>query len=371
MKLKLYEKMLSSKFLFSYSRVILVSFSILYFILPLVMQYIVGDTFYIYSPYQYKMTGYTLYFFVGVSLLIIGLVNKAKKTPLVQVNPLDRRIFKVFYSVNITYLIVIVLKGILFRIQGATREYLLEYISAQLIPGYGYLLLLASLSVIYIKSNKLLYYFILVCVFIDLIYQGKIFSTNAVMVTMFYLDEKNVKISLKRLLFIGIIGLSFLFLIFEIRALASGENPLMSLYSLFSEFMGVDATVGWAYDYHKINLPLKFVNFDAVLQEHYIASTGHGLALSPVAYFVGNFGDSYIYISTIFLLVIYFFYRFSTRIIGRFALFVFMYDFIHILRHGPNLFLLKSITHILFLILIVLFLTTFKKTRKQEELLTK
>lgn len=354
--------MLQSRYSPNYSVAILIAFSFLYFVLPIGIQYIVGESFYIYSSYQFQVTGITLSFFGGLILFIAFLRAGVKKYPYTRSIPPDKYSFKIFFYINMIYLIIIVVRGILFRMQGATREYLLEYISAQLIPGYGYLLLLAGIAIIYLKNDKLLYYFVAVCLIVDLIYQGKIFSTNAVMVAMFYLDDKKVKISFKKLLVIGASGFGFLFIIFAIRAIGSGDNPLMSIYSLFSEFMGVNATIGWGYDYYKSNMPMVLSGFDLILQDFYIRTSGHGLALSPAAYFVGNFGDKCLFVSAFYLIAIYCFYRITSMVIGRFALFVFMYDFIHLLRHGPNLFLSKSITHILFLIGILIFFNNYKKT---------
>jgi hypothetical protein len=361
--------MLQSRFLFNYSLAILIVFSFLYFVIPIGIQYIVGESFYIYSSYQFQVTGITLYFFGGIVLFIVFLKARVKINPCTRSIPPDKYSFKIFFYINMIYLIIIVIRGISFRIQGVTREYLLEYISAQLIPGYGYLLLLAGIAVIYLKSDKLLYYFIAICLIIDLIYQGKIFSTNAVMVTMFYLDEKKLKISFKRLLIIATCGFGFLFIIFTIRSIGNGGNALINIYSLFSEFMGVNATIGWGYDYYKSNMPMALSGFDLILQEFYIGISGHGLALSPAAYFVGNFGDGYLFMSPFYLIVLYFFYRISSMIIGRFALFVFMYDFIHLLRHGPNLFLAKSIAHLLFLIGILIFFNNYKKMVGKEKTL--
>ena len=366
MKLKLCVEKRLNDYSCDYVKTIFIAFSLLYLILPYCLYNIVGDDFYIYSSYQSLTVFYSLVFFF-LLWLVFGLLQKqVRKFETVNSIPPDRISFKIFFSIDSIYLLVIILRGIQFRLHGADRNYLLEMISSQLVPGYGYLLLLACISVIYLKERKYLFYFVGICFFIDLIYQGKIFTTNAVMVTMFYLDDLRIKISIKRLCYIGLVGFGFLFMIFAIRAVASGENVFVSVYSLFSEFMGVNATIGWGYEYFSSNQPPALLDFDFILREYYIDEVGHGLALSPVAYFIGNFGTTYPYFFSLFLYlgIIYILYFLSIKVLGRYALFVFMYNYIHLLRHGPDLFLFKSFLHTLFLVLVILLFNNYQEQKK-------
>ena len=62
--------------------------------------------------------------------------------------------------------------------------------------------------------------------------------------------------SMRKLLLIGLLGFSFIFTIFTLRALSSGGFFLVDVYSIFSEFMGVNATIGWGYEYNMANSPM-------------------------------------------------------------------------------------------------------------------
>lgn len=364
MKLRLCVKKRLSNYSGSYVRTILIVLSFLYSIFPYLLQKIVGDDFYIYSSYQSFTILYSLYFLLMLWLVFRALQMKVRKFESINcVHPTKKNI-KFFWWMNFSYFGLIIIRGIFARIQGADRTFLLELISSQLFTGYGFILLLVCISVIWLREKKYLCYFVVICFLIDFIYQGKIFTTNVIMVVMFYLDDLRISISVKRLLLIGLLGFGFLFLIFAIRAITTGEESVfLSVYSLFSEFMGVNATVGWGYEYYLFNQPPSFVDFGSTLREYYIEEVGHGLALSPVAYFLANYGISYSYFISLFAYfgITYIFYVLSIRIIGRFALFVFMYNYIHLLRHGPDLFLSKSIFHICFLIALILLFNIYKE----------
>ena len=352
MKLKDVEKKSLNTYSFSYSKILLIAFAFLYFILPIFLQKIVGSDFYIYSQYQTISNIYSILFFFLVLFLILYTTNIVKRRIWVRGAIPSMENFRFFYWMNIIYLIIIIIKGVTLRFNGTSRLDLLASISSQLIPGYGYILLLSCISVFFINKRSYLILFLVLSFFIDLIYQGKIFSTNSLMLLMFFLDINHTRISFKRLCIIAISGVLFLFLIFAIRALASGDNLFMSVYSFSSEFMGVNATTGWGYDYFASNMPMKLNDFDGALRDYYIENVGHGLALSPIAYFIANFGSYSLMISTLYILFLILLCFLFSFWIGRFVLYVLMYDFIHLLRHGPDLFLEKMMLHMLFLLLL-------------------
>lgn len=354
MKLKKSESKKLKKYSYSYSKTVLIIFAFLYLILPIFLQKVVGDDFYIYSKFQSFVTVSSIFFFFLICLLVFYVSRIAKGKYRVNIRPPDNKSYLFFYWANIIYMFLIIIRGFILRLNGISRIELLSSLSSQLIPGYGYLLLLSCIATLHINKRFNLILFILLSLLIDITYQGKIFSTNAFMLLMFYLDINYVKMSIKRLCAIGGIGLFFLFVIFAIRAMASGGNLFVDVYSFFSEFMGVHATIGWGYDYNQANMPMRLTHFDEVLQNYYMGSVGHGLALSPVAYFIGNFGIYNIPISILYtILLILIYYTFSL-FLGRFTLYVFMYNFIHLLRHGPNIFLQKSISHMLLLSIILI-----------------
>lgn len=362
----LYVKERSKSYSCNYSRTILIVFAFLYLVFPLFIQPIVGEEFYIYSCYQYHATYYSLLFFVGIVLLLYCLSRCVNKYPYVSCPLPDKISLKFFYWINILYFFKMIICGIPLRLAGASRLELLMSISSQLVTGYGYILLLAFISLLCLKDRKYIILFAICCLCLDLIYQGKIFSGNLVMVLMFYLDDLRVKMSIRRLLLIGLLGFCFLFAIFTLRALSSGGILLVDVYSLFSEFMGVNATIGWGYEYNMVNAPASLIDFDAILQDYYFEDVGHGLALSPAAYFIGNFGNKYLIAVLLFFILIAIIYSVSSMIIGRYTLLVFMYNYLHLMRHGPNLFLSKSITHLSFLIIVLYIFQCYKNNKSKD-----
>jgi hypothetical protein len=312
-------------------------------------QGILGEDFYIFSTYQFSVSKYTYIFFIEIVFLFVLIFNKVSKSHTEVFPPVNKNICRLIIYLCIIYETIIIIRGIPLRIRGATRLELLDSISEQLIPGYGYLLLLASIFVIYLKNNRILIFFIIVGFIIDIIYHGKIFAFNSLMVVMYYLDFRGIKVSFKRLVLIGLIGISFLVFINFLRGSSLAR---LTVYTFFSEFIGVNATIGWAYEYQRYDMPKMLVNYDKILEDYYYNASKHGLALSPVAYFVGNFHQVYFLAISIYFAVVYAIYSITANIIGRLSLFLFMYDFIHLLRHGPNLFLTKSTAHIFVVIII-------------------
>ncbi len=358
MKLKLCVRKLWNDYTCRYSLLIILAFSFLYFILPYFLQGIVGDDFYLYSNCQSSTFIYALYFFLLILILFKIIIRNVKKYENISCWPPQKKYAKFIYWLNVLYLCVVILNGLSLRASGATRGALLEAISGQLFPGYGYLFLLSIVIITHLKNNRYLYLFVFICFIVDMIYQGKIFTMYASVVVMFYIDNLRVKINLKRILIIALLGFSFLFIIYTIRAVASGGNVLVDVYSMFSEFMGVNATSGWGMSYYKSGLPFQLSEFDSVLQDYYIQNVGHGLGLSPVAYFLANFGSgwSFFLSTSIYIFIVMIIYLIGSRVLGKYVLLIFLYNFVHLLRHGPNLFLSKSLLQILFLSVIVLLL---------------
>lgn len=353
--------MLQEKFLFSYSKLTLLALAFLYFMMPLGLQYIVGEDFYIFSKYQFLVSDRSFIFYLLLVIFLTLLVKFSQKET-VSFNRLpSRQIFNIFYLINISYLLIILIRGVFLRRQGASRDELLSIISSQLIPGYGYILLLACIAIIHLKSKKHLILFIIVAFSVDILYQGKIFATVSLILLMFFIDNMKAKFSYLRLLLIGLCGFGFLTLIFVIRAFAKDgqDSDFVGVYTFFSEFMGVQATTGWSYGYHLANLPGSFSDFDLALQKYYVSSVGHGLAISPVAYFTGNFGDFYLVASITFFFILFMIFYYSSKLLGRYTLFVLGYNFIHLLRHGPNVFLHNCILQLSFLIVVVFLIKSF------------
>ena len=62
------------------------------------------------------------------------------------------------------------------------------------------------------------------------------------------------------------------------------KDMLGFAYLFGSEFLGVQASIGWAMEYFSEGYPASFWAFGATLQDFYKSSVGHGLATSPGAF---------------------------------------------------------------------------------------
>lgn len=361
MKLKIAER--EESITYSYSKLILFGFSALYLLFPYLLEYYIGAEFYIYSSYQDITFKYSLIFFSILFLTINLIIIDLRRFNIVKCALPSKRSAKIIIWINIAYLGVICARGLPLRLGGASRDILLELISSQLLPGFGFLFLLCIVAVIYLKDRKYLLLFIAVCFVVDIIHQGKIFTSYAVLSLMFYLDNIRTKISLKRIVLIVSLGFSFLLMIFFMRAISADQNPLLGAYSFFSEFMGVNATNGWAYEYHLTGGNRDLSDFDATLREYYVKDVGHGLALSPVAYFIGNYGDLFFIHVILYFIVVFMIFHISVKFIGKYALVILLYNVIHLLRHGPNLFLSKCMFQLIFIIGLIAILNFWKERK--------
>lgn len=355
--------MSQSKYSFNYCILALAGFGFLYFILPLILQNIVGPEFYIFSKEQGKVYFENIIFYLLLTSFLFLLSSNVIQTPWI-VNSASKFVNYLIIIVTFIYLIFVFGKGLILSRSGVPREELLEIISSQLVPGFGYLLLACFFSIIRLRKAYILIAFGLLALSLDVVYQGKIFVTNALMLTMFFLDNSKIKLTFLRVVSFILIGFGFLAFIFILRSLSAGEsNAAIGVYTYFSEFMGVNATSGWAKEYAATGGVHGFFNFDPILQKFYIGNVGHGLAISPVAYFIGNFGDYYYLIVIAYFLVLFFMFYLSSYILGRFCFLILVYNFIHLLRHGPDIFLYKCFLQLTIVSLAVIFINFFAKIR--------
>jgi hypothetical protein len=353
--------MSEGRFSYSYSILAISGFGFPYFILPLFLQNIVGQDFYIYSKYQSSVYFENIFFYSFLLIFLILLSSKMLYKPWILNRP-SKAVNYIVIFLTFFYLFIVFYHGFALNRAGLAREELLEIISSQLVPGFGYLLLGCFFSILRINKVYLLAAFAALALSLDVAYQGKIFVTNALMLTMFFLDNRKVKLTIFRAIGFAAIGFGFMAFIFLLRSFHAGEgNAAVGVYTYFSEFMGVNASSGWAKEYEIAGGATGFFDFDPVLQKYYIGSVGHGLAISPVAYFIGNFG-SYFYLAVILYFVgLFFMFYFSSYVLGRFCFFIFLYNLIHLLRHGPDIFFYKCFLQIVAAVVLVLFFNFFTK----------
>jgi hypothetical protein len=344
--------MQSCHYSYSFSKFALYGFGFLYLILPIGIQYFIGANFYLYSNSQHLQNFASIFsyiilcFFVFLATKSLNSMthkNTAKNTP-------D---FSIFVYINYLLVLNIIVTGLILRINGAGRMELVEALHADLFPGYSLILLAAVLSSILRKNSFHLGAFTVLSIAIDFIYMGKLYSFISFMAWVFYLDINQVKITYSKAFILAILGFGFLFAIFFSRSFVTdGEISIISAYSIFSEFLGVNASIGWAAEYSNNSLPIQLNDFSTALEPTFIAQVGHGLALSFPAYFIGNFGVYWVPFMLLYFLIVFISIYLANKNLGPILIFVILYNYQHLMRHGPDIFIYKILFQIVFLLTI-------------------
>lgn len=331
-----------------------------YFLFPaLTSHFVFEGAFYIYSPSQSEGDLYSA--IIGVFMLVwVHLLFP--KTPLRYSRLVDdiatSRIFQLMYGIFFAYLIALALFGLRLRMGGASREELLDGMDNFLLPGLSYLLLSAAVASVAARTNLRLIALVIACVIVDMIFNGKIFSFLAAAMIFFRMDYAGVsrKTSNKVWRIVLLVAPAILFIIGLSRVSLSGASleldVLTLLYTLASEFLGVEASVGWAIDYHNSGQSAALLEYAASLQDSYIREVGHGLALSPVAFFVGLFGEVGVGLLIVSMLLLAWFTRVTRPAFTWIIFLIFALNFQHFMRHGFNVFVVKIVTQACFFYLV-------------------
>ena len=352
--------MQQKNFSYKYSRAFLHGLSLLYFVIPLGFQYFTESNFYTYSSAQLNIAHVSIISFILISIFIETVFSGSLNTQGVRIAKFFAK-EKKFIFLNYILMIPIIYSGLQLRLAGAGRVELVEAIHSVAIPGYGLILFLSALSIALNSNVKYLIFFIVFSVTIDLIYMGKIYSFLSLAVFFFYLDNRKIDFSFLRLMQIFGLGILFLAVVFTVRSDATdGFMNILAVYSFVSEFVGVNSTIGWAWEYNTFGLPSQYLDFGKILENHYISNVGHGLALAFPAYFVGNFGDYWLMSQLSFLLVTLLIVFHLKKIFGNIAVFLIIFNGQHLLRHGPDIFLEKLMLYSLGILFVILFFRLIK-----------
>lgn len=353
MKSRASEGMQRTHFSLTATKSFLILLCVLYFILPsFLSRYLFDDTFYIYLT-QYQPLGDFLSTSFGIFVIAWLLFVVPRRVS--RQNPFISRLSKLrilagsYYCV-IIYLVILIAYGMKLKAAGTQRLDLLAAEGDFLLPGMGFLLVTSAVYLIRARSALLLAVFVLLCVIADAVYAGKIFTFVAVGLIFFRLDYADVPIRRMKRIFLAtsLLGFAAIVILGVVRTHLAGEEVksgiLPSTYLAASEFMGVQATVGWAIAYNLSNFPVDLLTFDSTLQNSYIGSVGHGLALSPVAYFVGNFGTLSIPVILLTFSLFAWIFRVGSKHLTWVMFLILILNFQHFLRHGVNIFAEKVIT---------------------------
>ncbi|WP_426358472.1 hypothetical protein ACPUVO_18930 [Pseudocolwellia sp. HL-MZ19] len=266
---------------------------------------------------------------------------------------------KVCFYICIFQWTLLILLGLYSRvILGLDRGELLNLEHNFLISGTSFVYIFAFVYIVRKIRLKGVICIIVAFLAIDLIFMGKKFVFYLLALSLFRVDSHSYIKSIKPVILALSGGVTFVLAIFIIRALATNSPLVLGLYSIFSEFIGVVSTVGFALEYGQ--------NIDSIwkvvsdLQPFYYDSVGHGLALNPVSYFIITGGDNWfvalIIYAFIFILIFYVF----SMLLGDLVLLILLMNIIHFFRHGPDIFLFQFVTQA-FAVTFIMYLGLLKK----------
>lgn len=348
------------------SRIFLISLSFSYFIFPLIVySSFLESNFYIYAP-NFE-SSYWPSFIAGVTTIIFSYfvtstrhnIDYYKNLNLIEKSKLINICFYL-------YLVIIffeIIYGVKLRLNGAIRSELFEEQNIFLFSGAGFLLSAAGLYLVTTKSKLIFNLFFILSLFADILYGGKIntFFAVACFVIRFDLNRvifKNLS-NYKILLLLSIPSLFFFLIIGLLRLGDASDNEIGTIiYLMFSEFIGVHASISWADYYSTQSNVFIFRHFGQLLQEYYLDSVGHGLATNPFAFFIYYFNENSLFYYLIFLYVMFYIFRVLMKIFGAGLIMIFIVtNFQHFMRHGIDVFAIK----ILLSISIAIWLLSFHK----------
>ena len=130
------------------------------------------------------------------------------------------------------------------------------------------------------------------------------------------------------------------------------KDMLRFAYLFGSEFLGVQASIGWAMEYFSEGYPASFWAFGATLQDFYKSSVGHGLATSPGAFLRRISAVRGYFFSIVSCAIMAMLFRICIRVVGWIVYLILAINFQHFLRHGIDVFLGKVIFQMIFVFLL-------------------
>lgn len=348
---------------------LLMIFNFMYLIFPLIAsELIFNSNFYIYSNYQSKSILPSVATFILISAMIFFIFNREYKLDDRALFDSNSFIIKLSFYSLIIYCFVVFFVGMHYKLQGTPRVVMLAIQDKYFFSGLAFLILAAITYVISPRRNLQFFALIFSFLIVDFAFSGKIFSFLAFILIVFRMDcLESLGYAKKRsILPIIALGVLFVLVIWAMRLTLAGKDApsdvVSIIYTVASEFMGVQASVGWAIHYSIVKINTIGYPFVSTLEPFYIGSVGHGLAISTAAYFVGMFGSWWFAVEFFYLLFTFLLILLFKKQLGPFAPLVIALNFQHFMRHGVDVFTIKLITQIIFMFLLVAYLSMMKKS---------
>lgn len=303
---------------------------LMYGIIPLKISEVIGSDFLIGDFVDTKLLFDLTVLTLGVAFFLSPMLKKTIILP--NINAYGRLGEKIGYNVYIFYLIFLIFLGFVLRLLGTERGALLEILSSTFLQGMGLILILFYLK--FIKSNKktLIIISILFCI-IDILFMGKQYFISLITILIFLADFHSFKIRIIHFLLIFSISILFIFLINFSR----GDFSQIDLFSTLMEFRGVISSIQFAS--HDISI-FGLTEFRDKVEIDCLHLYGYNLAFHPLMYFRSITNYTLVNI-LVYSLVVYSLFKLMVKSIGAYAILIVSLNFIHFLRHGIDLFLIK------------------------------
>lgn len=319
----------------------LILLTLMYGIIPYQISEALGSDFLI-GDFKDKKLFFDLLIYTIATAFFLSPFFK-KNIALPKINPLGKISGKIGYSIYFIYLLFLVFFGIYLRRQGYDREHLLSTLSNTFIQGMGMVMMLFYLKFITSGKRSILFAFLLFC-FIDFLFMGKQYFIALVTILIFLADFHQYKVKLLHL--VGILAASVLF-IFGIN-FSRGDFTSIDLYSTFMEFRGVLSSI----QFYRPDINLLNLNeFRSIIEKECFAIYGYNLAFHPLLYFRSISYEYTTLVTISYAIFVYFTIKIMIRLIGAFAVLIVALNFIHYLRHGIDIFLIKVLAQFLFVLL--------------------
>lgn len=323
---------------------------LMYGIIPLKISEIIGSDFLIGDFVDSKLSFDLIILTLGAAFFLSPMLKTRISLP--NLNAYGRLGEKIGYNIYIMYLIFLIFLGFGLRLLGTERSALLGILSATFIQGMGFILILFYLK--FIKSDKriLIMISIFFCI-IDILFMGKQYFISLITILIFLADFHSFKIRIIHFLLIFAISILFIFLINFSR----GDFSQIDLFSSLMEFRGVISSIQFAS--HDVSI-FGLNAFRAKVESDCFDIYGYNLAFHPLMYFRSITAYTSFNI-IVYSLLVYSLFKLMIKTIGAYAILIVSLNFIHFLRHGIDLFLIKFFFQFL---IILMFRINFNRKEK-------
>jgi len=312
----------------------------MYGIIPFEISKLIGSDFLIGDFVDPNLYSDLIVLTLGVAFFLSPILKKRIELP--SFNIYGRFSENIGYNIYIFYLVFLLFLGFFLRLIGTERGDLLGILSSTFIQGMGIILILFYLK--FIKSNKkvIILVSILFCI-IDVLFMGKQYFISLVTILIFLADCNSFKIKVLHLMLILVVSVLFVFII----NLSRGDFSEIDLFSSLMEFRGVLSSIQFAN--HDISI-FGLSAFRTSVENSSVDTYGYNLAFHPLMFF-RSISDSASLGIILYSTFIFFLLKLMIRTIGGYAVLIISLNFIHFLRHGIDLFVIKIIFQYLIVLL--------------------